>query len=132
MNPAPSKVFRTAYYISGFPNPFATRKQAEDELKYMGKDGPIEVRQEDITNGDSLIYPYNSDRDAQRKYAFANHYYWLPCSICDQYFGGHEHGMSFIHLEDNNGRGVCRKPHCQRIARASADIYYREKAAGLV
>ena len=33
----------------------------------------------------------NPDREAERRYAAKRSYFWMPCPLCDQLFGGHEH-----------------------------------------
>ena len=32
------------------------------------------------------------DRSLNRIYAVANGYFWLPCPLCGEYYGGHEVG----------------------------------------
>ena len=50
-----------------------------------------------------------------RIYAFIHGYFWLPCPICGQYFGGHEWKTdspnAFVQLaDDTGGTGIC--PDC--------------------
>jgi hypothetical protein len=42
----------------------------------------------------------------QRLRAYLGHYFWLPCPICNQYFGGHE-PLGSLYLGNNRGRVVC-------------------------
>jgi hypothetical protein len=62
----------------------------------------------------------NPDREAERWYAAARHYFWLPCPVCEQPFGGHEHERHRSPHRDSipvslttvsaSGRGIC--PDC--------------------
>lgn len=42
-------------------------------------------------------------------YAILNGYFWLPCPICNEYFGGHEYKCSLM-TSWHEGVGVC--PSC--------------------
>jgi hypothetical protein len=37
-------------------------------------------------------------------------YFWLPCPLCGQYFGGHEWTSRTAHTKD--GKGIC--PDCDK------------------
>ena len=40
------------------------------------------------------------DRKAHECYARANGFYWLPCPVCNEWFGGHEQGKgSAVYVE---------------------------------
>lgn len=41
-------------------------------------------------------------------YAFCFGYFWLPCSICGRYFGGHERSVTWMH-NLGMGESVCEK-----------------------
>ena len=49
-------------------------------------------------------------------YAFIFGYFWLPCPICSEYFGGHEWGESLM-TGWYSGKGVCRKCKNEAIKR---------------
>ncbi len=55
-----------------------------------------------------------SDRAEARHFAQCNSYFWLPCSLCNQWYGGHEskEGFGFM-LTDNTGVCVCPSQACQ-------------------
>ena len=44
-------------------------------------------------------------------------YFWLPCPVCKEMFGGHETGSEDI-LQNDRAMIVCYKPECNRIARS--------------
>lgn len=54
-------------------------------------------------------------RDFHKLYANTFGYFWLPCPICDELFGGHE--ASGIHLMStlSSGQSVC--PNCEDEAK---------------
>ena len=67
-------------------------------------------------------------------YAFIHGYFWLPCPICGQYFGGHEwqtdREASAVMLENDaiGGIGIC--PDCTKkniakryVARVDGSVY---------
>lgn len=41
-------------------------------------------------------------------YAKLNGYFWIPCPVCGQYFGGHEWDDENTIYEGNRGTGICR------------------------
>jgi len=43
-------------------------------------------------------------------YAHLNSYFWLPCGVCGEYFGGHEKRGKGIKLNEYTTQGTCR--HC--------------------
>jgi surface polysaccharide O-acyltransferase-like enzyme len=52
---------------------------------------------------------YKRSRYAEEIYARANHYFWLPCPICGEYFGGQESDPDAILMEtETSATGVCR------------------------
>lgn len=57
-------------------------------------------------------------------YAWALGYFWLPCPICGEPFGGHElkDGDSW-YQGNGSGVGVCPKPEC------SHEAYVRSRKA---
>ena len=48
-------------------------------------------------------------RFIQCMYAFIHGYFWLPCPLCGEKFGGHEWAKSLdsIYTGGNRGVGVC-------------------------
>ncbi len=49
--------------------------------------------------------------------AKAGGYFWLPCAVCDEYFGGNEwNGEDSFYIEQGSACGVCSK--CGPIARS--------------
>lgn len=73
-----------------------------------------------------MLWPPVRWRWLNRWYAKALAYFWLPCPICGEPFGGHEHlpGHSFwfksnlgLNLRSNKGYMVCYKTSCYQQAR---------------
>ena len=60
-------------------------------------------------------------RWAHKIYAFMNGYFWLPCPICHEDFGGHEWRES-LYLSWDTGKGVCR--NCESIAAERNKIFF--------
>lgn len=52
-------------------------------------------------------------RFIQRIYAFLHAYYWLPCTICGEYYGGHEAAGTLM-TSSTGGVLVC--PDCAEEA----------------
>lgn len=47
-----------------------------------------------------------------RIYAFLFGYFWLPCPLCGEMFGGHEAGLHSVPIRDRPGvRRICCKKH---------------------
>jgi hypothetical protein len=46
-----------------------------------------------------------------RLWAWAAGYFWLPCPVCKQEFGGHEWPQGFLRTGENEGLIVC--PRCE-------------------
>ena len=46
-----------------------------------------------------------------RAYAFVFAYFWLPCPICGEHFGGHEYDGGNLDIERHRGIVVC--PNCK-------------------
>ena len=64
-------------------------------------------------------------------YAKINGYFWLPCPICGEYFGGHEkHGDVNIITSHGDGWvksiGVCKKTSCSIQAVQRNFIYWKK------
>jgi hypothetical protein len=66
-------------------------------------------------------------------WARLNGYFWLPCPVCGEMFGGHESGghPAPLYLEDGRAFVVCTKPQCNyeagaRNALAGHTIVLRE------
>lgn len=45
-------------------------------------------------------------------WAWFGGYFWLPCKICGQPFGGHEHKRCVV-LYESQGRGWLTCPNCK-------------------
>jgi hypothetical protein len=60
-------------------------------------------------------------RTMNKLFASVAGYFWTPCPICDQYFGGHEwrdiDGLSSVIYPggENPGKGIC--PDCTRAGK---------------
>lgn len=46
-------------------------------------------------------------RILHRIYAGLTGYFWLPCPICKEYFGGHEKNSGSLYSDRYSGRTVC-------------------------
>lgn len=60
---------------------------------------------------DGALVPYEY-RDWHRRYAKDRGYFWLPCPLCDQPFGGHEIGDVIPDPTKGEGCGLCICPAC--------------------
>jgi hypothetical protein len=68
-------------------------------------------------------------RDWHRDYAEANNYFWLPCPLCGEMFGGHEKGAGMLYRGSGRGVGTCAG--CADKARQiSADVLKAEGKEG--
>jgi hypothetical protein len=63
-----------------------------------------------------MKYPFRRPRWLHRWYADLMGYFWLPCPICGENFGGHEWAATLM-LNKSKGYGVC--PKCVEAARRS-------------
>jgi hypothetical protein len=65
------------------------------------------------------LLPYRP-RIINRIYAKMNHFFWLPCDICGEYYGGHEwkDDHTVTCQRTGRGRGVCPKKTCKEEADA--------------
>lgn len=52
---------------------------------------------------------FDIERMVHELFAKVNGYFWLPCPICGEYFGGHEwtDPRATIWQADGSGSGVC-------------------------
>lgn len=72
-------------------------------------------------------------RGLHRRYAVALGYFWIPCPLCGQEFGGHEWRPRRGHVSDipdgtpGGGRGIC--PDCTRAGRG---CYETARINGLI
>ena len=48
-------------------------------------------------------------RWVNRWYAKSNHYFWLPCPMCNREFAGYEWAGTLLDESLNGGLGVCSK-----------------------
>lgn len=58
-------------------------------------------------------------RPLQRLYAFLFGYFWLPCPVCGEHFGGHEASLSALVVDEADGDHAyctCYKLECQNEA----------------
>jgi hypothetical protein len=62
-------------------------------------------------------------------YANLHGYFWLPCRVCGENFGGFEIGEEIWAITTGQGECVCAKPGCQEAARKHTDEVYA--AAGM-
>ncbi len=62
-------------------------------------------------------------------YAFVHGYFWLPCPICGENFGGHEwSGGTSLMTSINTGRGVCS--NCKEEAKRRNIKFMKENYNG--
>jgi hypothetical protein len=66
--------------------------------------------------------PANAPRSWHEWYARANHFFWLPCPLCGECFGGHEWDtspgvLSSIPDPDHPGMGTGICPACTKAGR---------------
>ena len=54
-------------------------------------------------------------RFLHKLYANMFGYFWLPCSLCGEMYGGHEKGKGSIMLSWNDGKSCC--PNCKEEAK---------------
>lgn len=61
-----------------------------------------------------------------RLYAHARGYFWLPCPVCREMFGGHEikPWHSAMIMRNGHAKVVCPKPLCSLIADCCNEIPY--------
>jgi predicted RNA-binding Zn-ribbon protein involved in translation (DUF1610 family) len=64
-------------------------------------------------------------RFIQRVKAFAGSYFWLPCPICGEYYGGHEWNGGSLMETEYQGKMVC--PDCVEIARETNEARYAKQ-----
>lgn len=64
-------------------------------------------------------------RFLHRFYAWAFGYFWLPCPVCGEMFGGHECSRESVRLGNRN-MVVCRKPCCEQFAMRDWDRFVQE------
>jgi len=58
----------------------------------------------------------------QKWYANLRGYFWLPCPLCGEYFGGHEWRTGdYLFYSDRNASGVC--PNCGEKAKQLSKEY---------
>lgn len=43
----------------------------------------------------------------ERLRAFFGGYFWMPCPLCERYFGGHEEGNGDLYVGNGRGKMVC-------------------------
>lgn len=49
-------------------------------------------------------------------------YFWLPCPICEQYFGGHEWLIGTFNFPSSiKGKGIC--PDCTRQGKGEHEVF---------
>ena len=60
-----------------------------------------------------IMFPPVRWRWLNRIYAHINSYFWLPCPICNEKFGGHEWLPGHSILKETEGRVVCYKEECR-------------------
>jgi hypothetical protein len=62
-------------------------------------------------------------RNLNRLYAAVTGYFWTPCPLCNQCFGGHEwrdiNGLNSWVTTDSGDKGIC--PDCTRAGKGDAE-----------
>ena len=80
---------------------------------------------------------HKRSRKLERNYARDNGYFWLPCPICGEYFGGHEimwlvdffpQVSTFVDSQDTpgNGRAIC--PDCANAGKGDPSYARLDKS----
>lgn len=64
------------------------------------------------------------ERAYQRRYARRHGYFWLPCQLCGDEYGGHEAGGSLPTDEPGRFSGIC--PACTKERQELAEQHLRE------
>jgi hypothetical protein len=64
-----------------------------------------------------------SPRWVHRLYAVVFGYFWSPCPICGQHFGGHEWRAPFV-VDPVTVRGIC--PACVKAGRGVVKIFVKD------
>jgi len=72
----------------------------------------------------------NINRLYHQARAFVSGYFWLPCPICGQYFGGHEKGQGDLMTSWFDGVSVC--PNCAAEAQRRNDQFMAETPRPIV
>jgi hypothetical protein len=62
-------------------------------------------------------------RGLARAAAASGHYFWLPCLLCSQWYGGQERTSNGIMLTERQGAGVC--PNCTDEAARVGTLFPR-------
>ena len=62
-------------------------------------------------------------------YALAFGFFWLPCPICGEYYGGHESTDGMLMDSWDGGQGVCYKKSCVVEANRRNDKFMRDNPA---
>lgn len=67
-------------------------------------------------------------RRIEEKYAHANGFFWLPCPVCGEPFGGHEVDWDAVHAfvdsQDAPGYGALICPRC--VGRHGGDASFQD------
>ena len=73
---------------------------------------------------------YKLGRRLEQVRALVGGFYWLPCSLCGEYFSGRESGKGFIYEGVGAFRSVCPKAACIAEAeRLTAEVWASEYKA---
>ena len=59
-------------------------------------------------------------------YAHINAYFWLPCPVCGENFGGHETGDASLMTSWAGGKTVCYKEVCNNYALQHNESYMKD------
>jgi hypothetical protein len=68
------------------------------------------------------------ERRYQKRYAKRHGYYWLPCHLCGEEFGGHEHGGMVPTPDPYRSTTIC--PRCTAERQGRAEEILRQHGLG--
>lgn len=74
----------------------------------------------DFTSGYS---PQKMERLHARQVAMQNGYFWLPCLICGEWFGGQEEPSGVVMLTKRVGVTICTSMKCRLEAKRIKELY---------
>ena len=80
-----------------------------------------------VTSFEDLQKQYASGRRPRwlaKLQADVGGYFWLPCPICGENFGGQEVGPAALMDSTSHGKCVCNKPACEAEARRQSKPWY--------
>ncbi len=84
--------------------------------RYLRIPAPLATSDGQGSAGWARLIPYTW-RAFHRRYATRHGYFWLPCTLCDRPFGGHESGDSIPDPTRPIGAGIVICSQCTRAGR---------------